>query len=134
MFDTNVIATAFRSRQGAGNALLRLVAIGHIVPLATTALFLEYEDVLKRPEQREVTGLTHDDVDAVLAALASATEPVTVHISWRPQLLDPGDELVFEAAVTGRADALATYNIRHFEVAARRFGLPVLRPARCLRR
>jgi hypothetical protein len=33
---------------------------------------------------------------------------------WRPQLSDPGDELVPEAAVNGHADALVTYNLRHF--------------------
>jgi hypothetical protein len=29
-----------------------------VVPLATPTLFLEYEDVLKRPEQRKASGLS----------------------------------------------------------------------------
>jgi predicted nucleic acid-binding protein len=103
-----------------------------LVPLLTPALFLQYEDVLKRPEQLRVSRLTLTQVDEILAALASAAEPVTIHYSWRPQLPDPTDELVLEAAVNGRADALVTYNVRHFAQAAARFGLRVARPVEVL--
>jgi hypothetical protein len=37
-----------------------------------------------------------------------------VHLRWRPQLRDPDDELVLEAAVNGRADALVTDNVKDF--------------------
>jgi predicted nucleic acid-binding protein len=103
-----------------------------LVPLLTPALFLQYEDVLKRPEQLLASRLTPAQVDEILAALASAAEPVTIHYSWRPQLPDPTDELVLEAAVNGRADALVTYNIRHFVQAAARFGLRLARPVEVL--
>jgi hypothetical protein len=53
-------------------------------------------------------------------------------LGWRPQLSDAGDELVFEAAVNGRADALVTYNIRHFAAASVRFGLRIMRPVEAL--
>ena len=72
-------------------------------------------------------------MNEVLAALASAAEPVTIHYTWRPQLRDAGDELVLEAAVNGRADALATYNVRHFAEAATRFGLRLARPVEVLK-
>ncbi|MBU6200316.1 MAG: PIN domain-containing protein, partial [Xanthomonadaceae bacterium] len=72
VLDTNVIVVAFRSRRGASNRLLRLVADGAVIPLLTTALFLEYEDVLTRAEHRLATGLGEIDVQRVLAALASA--------------------------------------------------------------
>jgi predicted nucleic acid-binding protein len=103
-----------------------------LVPLLTPALFLQYEDVLKRPEQLLVSRLTLTQVDQILAALASAAEPVTIHYSWRPQLPDPTDELVLEAALNGRADALVTYNLRHFAQAAARFGLRLARPVELL--
>jgi predicted nucleic acid-binding protein len=114
--------------------LLGLVAERRLVPLATPALFLEYEDVLKRPAQRAVSGLTLVQVDAVLTALASAVEPVAVRFAWRPQLADPGDEMVLDAAVNGRADALITHNLSDFAVAAPRFGLIVLSPGELLNR
>jgi predicted nucleic acid-binding protein len=60
------------------------------------------------------------------------------HQIWRlvsanePQLADAGDEPVFEAAVNGRADALVTYNTRHFVAASVRFGLRIVRPVEVL--
>jgi len=133
VLDSSVVISAFRSRHGASYRLLDLVAGGKLVLLATTALFLEYEDVLKRPEQREVSGLTLTQVDAALAALAAAMESVEVRFSWRPQLADSGDEMVLEAAVNGRADALMTHNMADFAHAAPRFGLILLRPGELLK-
>jgi predicted nucleic acid-binding protein len=112
--------------------VLDWVADRFLVPLLTPALVLQYEDVLKRPEQLRASRLTLTQVDQILAALASAAEPVTIHYSWRPQLPDPTDELVLDAAVSGRADALVTYNVRHFAQAAVRFGLRLARPVEVL--
>jgi len=96
--------------------------------LATPPLFLEYEAVLKRPEQLAASGLAATDVDAALNALAALIEPIEAHLSWRPQLNDPDDEMVLEAAINGRADALLTYNVTHFRAAAPRFGVRLARP------
>ena len=68
VLDTSVIATAFRSRNGASYALLNFVAERLLVPLLTPALFLQYEDVLKRPEQLSASRLTPTEVDQRLAA------------------------------------------------------------------
>ena len=133
VLDTSVLATALRSREGASFVLLRAVRFGRLVPLATPSLFLEYEEVLKRPEQREVSKLSLAEVDHVLGVLAVAIEPVEVHMRWRPQLRDADDELVFEAAINGRADALVTYNVRDFRDAASRFGIRIARPAELLK-
>ena len=59
---------------------------------------------------------------------ASAAEPVEVHFRWRPQLTDPSDELVLEAAVNGSADRLVTHNVRDFQAAATKFELRVVTP------
>lgn len=134
VLDTSVVASAFRSQRGASRKVLSLIARRQLVPLATPALFLEYEGVLKRPEQRAVSGLTLAQVDAALAALASAIEPVEVRFTWRPQLPDADDEMVLDAAVNGRADALLTYNVDDFARAAPRFGLTVVRPGELLER
>jgi predicted nucleic acid-binding protein len=50
------------------------------------------------------------------AELASKTK------IWRPQLRDPNDEMVLEAAVNGHAHAIVTFNQRDFLPAASRFG------------
>jgi putative PIN family toxin of toxin-antitoxin system len=133
VLDTDVVVAALRSRDGASNALIRAVAMGRLRALVTPALFLEYEAVLKRAEQRIVHGLSLTEVDGFLSALASASEPVEVSFQWRPQLADPNDEMVLEAAVNGAADALVTHNVKDFVKGAARFGLRVLRPGELLK-
>jgi len=132
--DTSVVVAGLRTRSGAGNAVLRLIANRRLVALATPPLFLECEDVLKRPEQRLAHGLALDAIDEFLAELAALVEPVEVHFLWRPQVRDPKDEMVLEAAINGQADALITYNVRDFTLAGERFAIPILRPADLLRK
>ena len=134
MLDTSVVVAGLRSRLGAANALLRSVASGHLRMLATPPLFLEYEEVLKRPEHRLAHRLASGEIDALLAELAALIEPVDIHFQWRPQGCDPSDEMVLEAAVNGRADTLVTFNIAHFAAATERFNIAVLSPAEALRR
>lgn len=133
VLDTSVLVAALRSRSGASNAILALVAKGRLTLLATPPLFLEYEDVLKRAEHRLEHGLSPDEIDQFLSELAALIEPVEVHYRWRPQLRDPNDEMVLETAIHGEADALVTFNVGDFSDAASRFELPVLRPADLLR-
>src|SRR3954452_15792715 len=80
VLDTSVLTAALRNRAGASFILLRAVRRGRLTPLAAPSLFLEYEEVLKRPEQREVSGLSLADVDRVLGVLAVAIEPIAVHL------------------------------------------------------
>ena len=134
VIDTSSVVAALRSREGASNELLRRVAGRRIAALATPGLFLEYEEVLKRPEQTAVHGLDDSGVDKFLAALASVLEPVTVHIGWRPQLRDAADEMVLEAAINGQADAIVTFNVKDFTPAAEQFGISVPTPATILKR
>jgi putative PIN family toxin of toxin-antitoxin system len=134
VLDTSVVVAALRTRVGAGNAALRLVAEGRVRMLATPPLFLEYEDVLKRPEHRLAHGLTLAEIDEFLAELAALIEPVEVHFQWRPQTPDPNDEMVLEAAINGEADAVVTYNVADFAEAARRFEISILRPGELLKK
>jgi putative PIN family toxin of toxin-antitoxin system len=129
VLDTSVMTSALRSSTGASNALLRFVATQKLVPLVTTALFLEYEDVLKRAEQRLVHGLDSARIDRFLAALASASVAVNVRYQWRPQLSDANDEMVLEAAINGRADALVTHNIKDFKAIGTKFNLRIMLPS-----
>ena len=133
VLDTSVVVAGLRSRNGASNALLRLVVNHRVIALATPPLFLEYEDVLKRAEHRLVHGLTPEAIDEFLSELAALIEPVESHFQWRPQVRDPGDEMILEAAINGRADAIVTFNVSDFLVAGRRFGIRILRPAEILR-
>jgi predicted nucleic acid-binding protein len=81
-----------------------------------------------------VLGLTCEAIDEFLAELAALTEPVEVRFQWRPQTRDPNDEMVLEAAINGRANAVVTYNIADFASAAKRFKISVLSPADLLKK
>ena len=66
--------------------------------------------------------------------MAALVEPVELHFRWRPQVRDPSDEMVLEAAINGRADALVTYNVTDFVLAGERFQIPILRPGELLKK
>ena len=74
------------------------------------------------------TGLTSDETNSVLDALAAVIEPVQLRFLWRPRLKDPADEMVLETAVNGRADCLVTFNLRHLGEAAQEFGIRATPP------
>jgi putative PIN family toxin of toxin-antitoxin system len=133
VLDTSVVVAGLRSRVGASNAVIGLLPNKRVVGLATPPLFLEYEDVLKRPEHRLVHGLTLEEIDEFLAELAAVLEPVETRFHWRPQVRDPGDEMVLEAAINGQADTIVTFDVSDFAAAGARFGIQILQPGALLR-
>jgi putative PIN family toxin of toxin-antitoxin system len=132
LLDTNVLVAGFSSSKGASYAVLQAVAAGQLQIVASTALWLEYESVLKRDETRVLHGFSVKQIDSLLSALAVWVRPVMLHYVWRPQLRDPGDEMVLEAAVNAQVDAIVTHNTRDFASVAPSFGLKVLTPAQTI--
>lgn len=104
------------------------------VMIASVPLMLQYEAVLVREEHLEAAGAVAEDVRGLLEALALVVEPVRISYLWRPMLSDPGDDLVLETAVNGRAASIVTFNRRHFAPVAGRFGLDILAPGEGLKR
>ena len=123
-----------RSPTGGSAELLRRIDEGKATMLLSVALALEYEAKCMLAEHRLVAGLSLTETEVFLNALMALAEPVHSYFRWRPQLRDPGDELVLEAAVNGRASAIVTFNERHLRDARSSFGIEVLRPAEALRR
>jgi putative PIN family toxin of toxin-antitoxin system len=134
VLDTNVVVAAMRSPTGASAALLLAARRSEIVMLANVALALEYEATCRLAEHRLAAGLDLDEVGIFLDAVLAMIEPVETHFLWRPQLRDPADEFVLEAAVNGQAAAIVTFNRRDFGVVPARFGIDVLTPAEAIRR
>ncbi len=128
VLDTDVLVAALRSDRGASRQVLLAALEPKIVVLASVPLILEYEAVLTRREQLEMTGLTVAETNAVLDALAAVVETVTFHFLWRPRLKDPRDDMVLDTAVNGQADRLITFNMRHLAEAAREFGIRAVPP------
>jgi len=102
--------------------------------LLSVALALEYEAKCMLPEHRLAAGLTASEARIFVDGLIAMAEPVQSHFRWRPQLHDPGDELVLEAAVNGRAEAIVTFNVKDLRDAEHSFGIDVIRPGEALRR
>ena len=96
--DTDAVVAAMRSPGGASAALLRAARTGRVTLLATAPLCLEYESVCSRPEHVEAARFSQADLGVFLDAVVALVEPVEAWFLWRPQLRDPGDELVLEAA------------------------------------
>jgi putative PIN family toxin of toxin-antitoxin system len=134
VLDTDVVVAAMRSPRGASAAIVRAARQGRATLPLSMPLALEYEAVCCRAEHRLATGLSDREVKVFLTAVVALAEPVTTHFLWRPQLRDPGDEMVLEAAVNGRADALVTFNVRDFGTAPAQFGVQILLPREAIRR
>jgi putative PIN family toxin of toxin-antitoxin system len=134
VLDTDVVVAAMRSPTGASAEILRMARRGDATLLVSVPLAMEYEAVCSELEHQLAAGLRTRDVAIFVDAVIALAEPVETHFLWRPQLRDPGDEMVLEAAVNGRADALVTFNVRDFGSVPERFGVHVLLPRDALKR
>lgn len=124
-----------RSISGASFAIFELLDGNPTFKLLLSVpLLLEYEAKLSSAEQRIVTGLSISDIDLFLDRLIAICEPVSNHFRWRPQLKDPGDEMVLETAINGQADFLVTHNVRDYGDVPARFGVSLVTPGDFLRR
>jgi putative PIN family toxin of toxin-antitoxin system len=133
VLDTDVVVSAMRSPSGASAELIRWVRTGRISMGVTVALALEYEAVCLRAEHVEASGLSPDEAQNFVNVVIAMAQPISVHYRWRPQLRDPADEMVLEAAVNASADALLTFNTRHFSAAGKVFNLKIAKPGEFLR-
>jgi len=134
VLDTNILIAGLRSRTGASRRLLFWLYEGRYEAIVSIAMMLEYAAVLTRPENLNAFNLTLQEAERFLDSMCHLIIPVTPFFLWRPQLRDPADEHVLEAAANGGVNAIITFNIRHFRIAAARFGIDVIRPGEAIRR
>ena len=112
ILDTNVIVAGLRSQRGASSKLLQSVAKLEVPVAASTALILEYEDVLRRPGM--IPGLDDREIADFLDDFCSIATEAHIYFRWRPFLSDPKDDLLFECALAAGATHIVTYNTKHF--------------------
>ena len=132
VLDTNIVVAALRSPSGASAELLRAALRGEFTLLLSVAIVLEYEAVCCDPQQRISSGLQEEQVRKVIDTLCDVCEFAEPRFQWRPQLRDPNDEMVLEAAINGKADALVTFNQKDFGTVPERFGILTLSPREAL--
>lgn len=131
ILDTNILVAALRSRRGIANRLLMKLDDARWQVNVSTALVLEYEEVLKRPGM--VEGFSHDDIDALIDGICSIARRHDIFFLWRPLSPDPDDDFLLELAATANADFIITYNPRHLRHAAQ-FGVGLVTPKEFLQR
>jgi predicted nucleic acid-binding protein len=102
--------------------------------ILSVPLVLEYEAVLKRPPQLAASHGTVQQIDKFLDALILVSRPVHRSFFWRPLLRDADDDMVLEAAMSGHADMLVTFNQRDFEPGTSTLGIDVAAPREALKR
>ena len=134
VLDTNVLVAGVRSRTGASNLVVIAGFEGRFDWMCSVPVFYEYEEVLGRAEFLLETGLDRTTISRFLDAVARIVVPVDIEFQWRPQLRDPKDEMVLEAAVNAGAGAIVTHNLRDFRQVPRRFGVDVQSPGETKRR
>ena len=133
VLDTDVVVAALRSSQGASRAWVRAVLRHEVELILSVPLVLQYEAVLLRPETMTAIGGDAERVGRFLDLLCAVGRPLDISFLWRPVLRDPDDEMVLEAAVHGRVDALLTFNLRDF-AGSERLGVRIERPGPAWRR
>lgn len=134
VFDTDVIVAGMRSPSGASAALLGAALDRRLTMLASVPLFFEYEAKCIDPVHWTAAGITREQADIFVNGIAALIEPVKTHYLWRPMLRDPNDEMVLEAAVNGRADAIVTFNLRDYGAVPKKFGIDTITPSIAIRR
>ena len=129
VIDTDVLHAGLYSATGASHQILRLVEQGALRPLLSTTLLFEYEDVLRRHQDR--LGLSDRAIEDVLDGLCARGECREVHFLWRPQLRDAKDDHILELAVAADGADIVTHNVNDF-AEAEAFGLRIITPAELL--
>jgi putative PIN family toxin of toxin-antitoxin system len=125
VIDTNVLLAALRSQRGASHRLLKLIGDDRWQMNLSVPLFLEYEDVVKRPDVG--LNLSVAEIDDILDFICAGANLREIFYLWRPILHDPKDDFVLELAVESQCDFIITYNVKDF-AGAEKFGVEIITP------
>lgn len=126
VLDTNVLVSALLKPNSVPGRILDLVVARQVAVAMDHRIFVEYRDVLYRPEFE----LPRKEVADLLDFLWYSSERVQAS-ELATQLPDPEDRMFIEVAVRSFADALVTGNIKHFPT-SQRHGVHVLTPRQFL--
>jgi len=123
ILDTNILFSGLYSSKGASFKVLKLIISGRIIPVISTTLLFEYEDVLRR--NQEELKLTDHEISVILDNICSFSTFQKIYFLWRPYLKDPKDDHVLEVAVASKTKRIITHNFKDF-VGADKFGIEVI--------
>jgi putative PIN family toxin of toxin-antitoxin system len=134
VIDTNVWISALISKDGASREIIRLALLDKIFPQISTALFLEYEAVMKREQVANLCSLSADEQTELFQAFLSTCKWNEIFYLWRPNLGDEGDDFLVELAVASNSKTIITDNKKDLESGELHFDFEVLTPQEFLKR
>ena len=121
--DTNVLFEGL-TRRGASADVVDAWVAREFMPCVSTAMALEYEEVLGNR-----LGVAKRNVALpALQALLARAEFVPIFYSVRPMSPDPDDDFVIDCAFNAGA-AIVTHNVKDFRGLEAALGIEVLGPA-----
>lgn len=125
VLDTNALVQAALSPHGPASVIIGLVLARSLYLLVDDRILDEYDDVLSRKS----LGFDPVDVRKLIERVRRVGEPVVAHgLPGGSKGFPDGDDVAFlEIAVSGKADALVTSNLKHFPERLR-CGMTVLTP------
>jgi len=106
---------------------------GHFDLLLSVPLSCEYESVLLRPEQLAASKLSPSEIEELLLSLLGVAQEIRLKKYVGPRSADAGDNHVLSLAAQGHADAIVTFNTRHFTNPAGELGVELQTPSEFLR-
>ena len=124
--DTNVLVSALINPSGAPARIVDVIRAGTLVPIISSDVLAESQDVLRRPR----FGFPRDWVDDLLSDMASLS------LTVRPDAVDAAgfpdpDDAPFIALARHLGCPVVTGNARHFPPEVR---VDVLTPGECLKK
>ena len=114
VIDTNVVVSALKSNRGASYDLISALPSKQFQPVLSVPLYLEYQDVLARPECTSGCS-SREELLNFLRYLCSICDRQDIFFLWRPWLKDPKDDMVLELAVASSSRYIITYNVSDFK-------------------
>ena len=127
IFDTNVLAAALRSKSGESFALISMLPSPKFKLAVSVPLYLEYLDVLMRPEVKPAN-ISNADVLSFIRKTLDYSHKQRIYFRWRPWLRDAKDDMVLELAIASNADYIVTFNLKDF-ANIESFGIEAISPS-----
>jgi putative PIN family toxin of toxin-antitoxin system len=127
VFDTNVLVAAARSSKGASYQLISKLPSSKFELAVSIPLYLEYQDVLLRPEVKP-GNISNADVISFVRKILDYSHKQSIYFRWRPWLKDPNDDMILELAIASQSSYIVTFNLRDFQN-IELFGIEAISPS-----
>jgi predicted nucleic acid-binding protein len=102
-----------RSNKGASFALVSSLPSPKFELALSLPLYLEYMDVLSRPDVKPKE-ITNEDISDLVVDIAKSAHLQDIYFLWRPWLKDQKDYMVLELAIAAQCSYIVTFNVKDF--------------------